>query len=217
MPLNRIASTVGLALFAWSLSVSVSVAQQKDPEEMAIIKVRICEQQPGEKEPLVLSQPMFQTMLGQPASINVGGTAQSKVDQTEHPIGLRLDVDVKRAASGYAVKLKWLRGQHQQPANDPDTEIFTEEKLTAHTTVKEGKMKKISLSATKWCELTIQDPRKLAQAESDATAQSRAPHWRGYTELPTVSAAPAYPSTRGGHWMLEEKKPPIMQTRPSGN
>lgn len=188
MPLNRIASTVSLAMLASSVSVSICVAQQEELAEFAIIQVRICEQRPGREEPVILSQPMLQTMLGTPASINVGGTTQSKFDQTEHPIGLRFDIDVKRVASGYAVKLELLRGQMHRIDKEPDTEIFTEEKLTCRTTVEAGKMKKISLSPTKWCELTIQDPRKLAPANTKATAQSNAQYWQGHTEFPPTAA-----------------------------
>lgn len=208
MLLNRIASTVSLALLTWSLSGTATFAQQEAPAEPVMIKIRICEKHPKKKEPVVLTQPMLQTMLGGQVNVRIGKGFDPLPVNAEHLIGLIFEAKIpRRVDKKYELQLKIVQGDQRQVEDDPDTEIFTEEKLSVHTWAEASKIKKIRISPTKWCELTLTDPRTTAAAESEAATMTADPHWRGYAEA--APHATAYPSTTQGRIV-----PPLIARPP---
>ncbi|PQO40880.1 hypothetical protein [Blastopirellula marina] len=182
MHVLRLAATVFAMLGGLSLVDSTRGEERSEP---VVIKIRICEQWPGKKEPMVLTEPMLQTMVGGQVWIEIGKHRQPQPDTLEHPIGLKLNAKIERRVNEkYELQLKIVQGAQRQIEDDPETEIFTEEKLSVHTWAERGKMKKISISPIKWCEVTLEDPRQTAAVEQPNNAK----YWRGYTAVPSTAA-----------------------------
>ncbi|WP_144972047.1 hypothetical protein [Bremerella volcania] len=144
-----------LALFASVFHISSLAAS----EEMVELKIRLLEKVAGQDEPLVLAQPRIMSVIDRPFSIKVTPSKQSRLDQSEHEVGLKLVAKVNKLGDQrYELKLEWFRGQPMQPKDQPESEYFREEKLHARTVLQPNVPQKITLSSNRWYEVTLSLP-----------------------------------------------------------
>lgn len=151
--ISLISLTILLGFVACSVQAEEPATQI---EEMIVLKVQVLEKRPGQEKPVTLSQPMVQTMINLPVSLNVGGKAKSKFGDQEHSLGMQMGARfAKLEDDKYELKLAMSLGDQRQPEDEPQTEIFFENRLHVRTIMKSGETKKITISPYRWCELTI--------------------------------------------------------------
>ncbi|WDI42577.1 hypothetical protein [Bremerella sp. P1] len=164
-------SLILVIVFVVFISGTIVHAQDKSTDiEMVTLKIRVLEQIPGQEAPRIRSQPMMMSLIDRPLWLDVGSTVESKFDQSQHEVGLKFVAHIKKLDSKkYELQLEWFRGGQTQPKEDPDTEFFVQEKLSARTILQSGKPKNLHVSANRWYELTIFGPGDTPKLSSHQT------------------------------------------------
>lgn len=178
-------SLIGLPILLSLLACPLPAQDQNtQAKEMVILKIRVMEQRSDQEKPVILSQPMVQTMIDRPVTLNAGGKAKSKFGAQEHSLGMQMGARfAKLEGDKFELKLAMSLGNQSLPEDEPQTEIFFENRLHVRTIMKSGETKKIKISPDRWCELTINP----AQDKPEDTPQVSA--------LPST-APPAIPLSR---------------------
>lgn len=144
-----------------SFANGICAAEDQPPAlqaEMVVLKVRIQEALPG-TAPKTLAEPTMMTLTGREISLVAGGEIKSKFDDTKHDLGTQITATIEPHKSDtYKLKLNVTLGNLKLPDDEPETELFLQQKLTARTIVEAGKTKKITVSPGRWCEITIEKP-----------------------------------------------------------
>lgn len=129
--------------------------------EMVSLKIRICEATAG-AAPRVLASPLIMTVTGREVRFESAGKVKSKFDDSTHDIGTQVVATIDTVGERkYRLRFEASLGNATLPEQEPDTECFIQQKLTARTIVELGKMKKIHVSPERWYEITVGDPKLM--------------------------------------------------------
>ncbi len=152
--ISRIGLPILLSLFACTLQAQ-DQAPQAQAKEIVTLKIQVMEKRPGREKPVIVSQPMVQTVIDRPVTLIAGGKAKSKFGSQEYSLGLQMRARFAKLDDKYELKLAMSLGNQSLPENEPQTEIFFENRIHVRTIMKSGETKKITVSPDRWCEVTI--------------------------------------------------------------
>ncbi|MFN3153348.1 hypothetical protein [Bremerella sp.] len=153
--------------------------------EMVSLKIRICEAT-ADGKPKVLAEPTIMTITGREIRFVSGGEMKSKFDETKHDLGTQISALIEPHQGGtYKLKLQSTLGNLKLPEQEPETELFIQQKLTARTIVEPGKTKKIAVSPGCWYEITVEKPTTQVGTALSGTVR--------YEELPPAPMGTAKP------------------------
>lgn len=175
-----------LILLSMGISAPAEEPSTAPQAEMVSFKLRILEALPGTTAK-VLAEPTIMTVTGREIRFVSGGEFKSKFDDTKHELGTQITATIEPYKSdSYKLKLNVTLGNLKLPEQEPETELFIQQKLTARTIVESGKTKKIAVSPSQWYEITIEKPTAQTGAALSGTIR--------YAELPQAPPAIAKPS-----------------------
>jgi len=144
-----------LTVSSWAAADEPAPAPQV---EMVALKLRVVEALPGQA-PKILANPTLMTVTGREIRLTSGGAMKSKFDDRKHDLGTQITATIEPHKNDhYQLKLQLTLGTLNLPEQEPETELFLEQKLTARTIVEAGKMKKLAASPSRWVEITIEKP-----------------------------------------------------------
>lgn len=145
-------------------AASLTVAEEPSTVtqvEMVSLKIRICEAT-ADGKPKVLAEPTIMTITGREIRFVSGGEMKSRFDDSTHDIGTQVVATIDAVGERkYRLRFEASLGNATLPEQEPDTECFIQQKLTARTIVELGKMKKIHVSPERWYEITVGDPKLM--------------------------------------------------------
>ena len=145
-----------IVLLAFCGPLGIALADDAPKQEGVVLQIEAYELRPADKKPRLVAGPSVMTLLDRPIKMVAGGKQNSKFDQSEHEIGLKLNANITRhGEESYELKLDLTQANVKRTEEDSDMEIFFEEKIHARTILKAGQAKKISISPLRWYELTI--------------------------------------------------------------
>ncbi|WDI42576.1 hypothetical protein [Bremerella sp. P1] len=155
-------------------SLATADEQRPTPQaEMVALKIRVLEAMP-ENASKTLAEPTIMTLTCREIRFVSGGEMKSKFDDTKHELGTQITATIEPDKSDtYTVKLSVTLGNLKLPDGEPETELFTQQKLTARTIVLAGKTKKIPVSPSRWCEITIEKPTANLASTPDSETKNR--------------------------------------------
>ncbi len=178
-----------LILLSTAVTAAAEDKSTSTQAEMVSFKLRILEATPGTK-PKTLAEPSIMTVTGREIRFVSGGEMKSKFDETKHELGTQIAAMIEpHKSESYKLKLNVTLGNLKLPDEEPETELFIQQKLTARTIVQAGKTKKIAVSPSRWLEITIEKPN--AQAGLEVKEGLR---WREVPQAPFMIAKPEAPA-----------------------
>lgn len=143
-------------------SLATADEQRPTPQaEMVALKIRVLEAT-DRAAPRVLASPLIMTLTGREVHFESAGEVKSKFDNSAHEIGTRMTAKIDALSEKkYRLKFEASLGNATLPEQEPETEYFIDQKLTARTVVESGKMKKLHVSPDRWYEITVGDPKLM--------------------------------------------------------
>ncbi|PQO26045.1 hypothetical protein C5Y96_21580 [Blastopirellula marina] len=160
----KTASTVIVVFLILIAAASWSMAEEKPAPtqaEMVTLKIRVLEANFGEI-PRELASPLIMTATGREVRFQSGGKVKSKFDDETHDIGTRVVAKIDALGENkYRLKFEASLGNATLPEQEPETECFVQQKLTARIIVESGKMKRLPVSSHCWYEVTVGDPKLM--------------------------------------------------------
>lgn len=187
MKTARLTTLATLVLFSAASLTAAEEPSTVTQVEMVSLKIRICEAIPG-STPKILAEPTIMTITGREIRFVSGGEMKSKFDETKHDLGTQISALIEpHQGDTYKLKLQATLGNLKLPEQEPDTELFIQQKLAARMIVESGKTKKIAVSPGRWYEITVEKPTSQVGTALSGTVR--------YEELPAAPVGVAKPSS----------------------